>query len=492
MIVKNITIVGGGTAGWLTAAYLSKQIPHLSITLIDKIIPSTVGVGEGTLLNLRSFLEECGFPEYEWILNADATYKSSILFANWQEPGKDVWHPFFKRPTVINTNGMRLQDLWTQNQDLNFAKYASSLYETSLDNKIDTDKINSYAYHVDCGKLVSYIHKKLKNKIKFIQSDVVEINTEHDNIVSLKLENGDIITSDLFVDSTGWKNVLGKPKEKVNFDRLFCNAAIAGHIPYKNREKELNPYVISEAVDHGWIWNIPVSTRIGSGLVFNKDITDVEEAKKYFCNYWDNRISPDNLKVLDWTPYYYKDMWVGNKVAIGLSSGFIEPLESTGVAMITAGITQLCNAIREQYVQSLDIDYFNVQMSILYEDCADFVSMHYYNNIRNTPFWNHVKENFKITERMQYYLDRMKDPSQPLPYDGHYNSIFIGANWTTWFAQMDIEIVPRITGYSQQQSKDLVLKEYVLQEKYRASHSVPHSIYVDRIREQYGIVNENN
>jgi tryptophan halogenase len=196
--------------------------------------------------------------------------------------------------------------------------------------------------------------------------------------------------------------------------------------------------------------------------------------------------------VLDWTPYYYKDMWSGNKVAIGLSSGFIEPLESTGVAMITAGITQLCNAIREQYVQQLDIDYFNTQMSILYEDCADFVSMHYYDNKRTTPFWNFVKENFKVTERMQFYLDQMKDAKQPLPYDGHYNSIFIGANWTTWFAQMNLEIVARDTGFSQKQARELLIKEYILQEKYCSSHGVLHSTNIDRIREQYKIINENS
>lgn len=493
MIVKNVTIVGGGTAGWLTAAYLSKQIPNLHITLLDKVIPSSVGVGEGTLLNLRDFLNECGFAEYDWMVNTDATYKSAVMFANWQEPGKDIWHPFFKRPTVVNSDtNIRLQDLWTQNQDLNFAKYASALYEASLDSKIDIEKINSYAYHIDAGKLVTYVHEKLKNKIRFIKSDVVAVNKDNDNIKSLELENGDIIESDLYIDCTGWKNILGRPKEKIEFDRLFCNAAVAGHVPYMDKSKEMHPYAKCEAVDHGWIWNIAVATRIGSGLVFNKDITGIDEAKEYLCNYWNNRITPDKLRVLDWSPYYYTDMWSGNRVAIGLSSGFIEPLESTGIAMITAGITRLCNAIREQYVHPLDIDFFNTQMTLLYEDCADFVSMHYYDNARSTPFWNYVKENFKITERMQYYLDRMKDPSQPVPYDGHYDTIFIGGNWTTILSQMNIDIATRNTGLSQDNARELMIKEYILQEKYCSSHSVPHHNYIDRIREQYKVINENS
>ena len=113
--------------------------------------------------------------------------------------------------------------------------------------------------------------------------------------------------------------------------------------------------------------------------------------------------------------------------------------------------------------------------------------MHYYGNKRITPFWNFVKEKFKITPRMQFYLDQMKDKKQPLPYDGHYNSIFIGANWTTWFAQMDVEI-----GFSQEQARELLLKEFILQEKYSSSHGVSHSITVDRITEQFKVLNENN
>jgi tryptophan halogenase len=489
MKIQSIVIVGGGTSGWLTASYLSAQMPQLKITLIDKIVPSTVGVGEGTLLNLGPFLDECGFPKQEWMVNTDATYKSSILFANWQETGKDIWHPFYKRPTIIDEQtGIRLQDLWTQNQDLPFATYASAFYELSLENKVSMRDLESYAFHIDCGKLVHYAHTKLKNKITFIQSDVLKVNMDDDNIISsLDLENGMCIKGDIFVDCTGWKNILGTPKKRVEFDQLFCNAAIAGHIPYNDREKELHPYVISEAVDHGWIWNIPVSSRIGSGLVFNKDVTDVEEAKEYFCKYWDYRISKDQLKVLDWSPYYYKDMWEGNRVSIGLSSGFIEPLESTGVGMITAGITKLCNAIREEYVTQLDIDFFNLQLSIIYEDCADFVSMHYFENKRDTPFWNFVKSKFYITDRMEHYINRMKDPDQPLPYDGHWNSMFIGTNWTTWLAQMDFKIAERNTNFTKEDARLILIEEYILKEKYKSLHGVIHSAEIDRLREQFNL-----
>lgn len=490
MIVKNVTIAGGGTAGWLTAAYLKHQIPHLEITLVDKVVKETVGVGEGTLLNIGDFLNECGFPFYEWFTATDATYKSSILFKNWQDKNKDIWHPFFKRPTQVSET-FKLQDLWTQNQDLDFKKFASAFYDISIENKINTNSLKSYAFHIDCGKLVEYIQNKIK--INFVNSDIVKVNKKDKIIKSITLANGKSITSDLFIDCTGWKNVLGKPEEKIDLqDRLFCNTAIAGHVPYIDKQKEINPYVISEAVDHGWIWNIPVYSRIGSGLVFNRDITDIDVAKDFFVKYWDNRISKDDLKVLDWTPYYYEDMWHGNKVCIGLSAGFIEPLESTGVAMITSGITQLSNAIREQFVTQHDIDYFNKQMQILFEDCADFVSMHYYKNKRKTKFWDWVNNKFVKTDRMNFYIDTLKDKTQPLPYDGHFNSIFIGCNWTTWLCQMDFDISEKITGLTKEQAREHLVKEYILQEKYLANTGVDHLANLDRIREQYRVINERN
>ena len=180
-------------------------------------------------------------------------------------------------------------------------------------------------------------------------------------------------------------------------------------------------------------------------------------------------------------------MWEGNRVSIGLSSGFIEPLESTGVGMITAGITQLCNAIREEYVTQLDIDYFNLQLSIIYEDCADFVSMHYFENKRDTPFWNFVKSKFYITDRMEHYINRMKDPDQPLPYAGHWNSMFIGTNWTTWLAQMDFKIAERNTNFTKEDARLILIEEYILKEKYKSLHGVIHSAEIDRLREQFNL-----
>lgn len=491
MKVDSIVIVGGGTSGWLTAAYLCNNHPGLSITVIDKEVGTPVGVGEGTLLQIGAFLSECGFEFSEWFPAVDATYKSAILFANWQSQGKDIWHPFYKGNIVVDDE-TNLYDVWSQVQELDFKKIAMAYYESSvLYNSVDANNLSNYGYHIDCSKLVYFIQQKLKNKVKLIKSEVIDIVYTDENISNLKLKNNELISADLFVDCTGFKSLLKKTKKRVNLEgRLFCNTAIAGHIPYNDRNTELRPYVISEAVDHGWIWNIPVTSRIGSGLVFNRNITDIEEAKDYFVEYWDNRISKEDCKVIDWTPFYNEDMWSGNTVCIGLSAGFIEPLESTGIALITSGVTQLSNAIRTQYYTKDDVDFFNLQMKIMFEDCVDFVSMHYANNNRDTKFWSYVKNTWTPSKKMSHYLNKLADSSVQIPSAGKFHSVFDGINWSIWLIQMGFLVAPRKTKYTEQEAENIVIDNYLKNEKYRYVWSRHHATEVDRLREYFNISNE--
>jgi tryptophan halogenase len=486
MKVNTITVVGGGTSGWLTAAYLAHNFPEVKITIIDKEVGTPVGVGEGTLLNLKPFLSECGFSVDEWFPAIDATYKSAIMFANWQSAGKDVWHPFYKGNRPV-TGNFGIHDIWTQVQDYDFKKYAMSHYDASvLHNTVDSGTTQEYAYHIDCSKLVAFVKEKIKNKVRIINSDVVNIDYTNGNIKDLTLKNGSKIVSDLFIDCTGFKNILKSPNKRVTLEgRLFCNTAIAGHVPYEDRNNELNPYVISEAVDHGWVWNIPVVSRIGSGLVFNRDVTSIDEAKDYFVNYWNNRIKKEDLKVIDWTPFYNEDMWDGNVVRIGLSAGFIEPLESTGVALITAGITQLSNAIHERYYTEENIKFFNLQMKLYFEDSIDFVSMHYAKSDRTSKFWSWVKETWKPSDRMLHYLEQLNDPNIPIPFNGKFNYIFDGANWSIWLIQLGYYVAKRNTGIPDDTSSKILNKNYIKHEKYRHVWSRHHASEIDRLTEFY-------
>ena len=254
-VIRSICIVGGGTSAWLSAAYLSHNNPDVEVTVVDEKESKPIAVGEGTILGFSSFMEQCGFFDTgEWFSELDATYKVGVLFPDWATENKSVWHPFMTNVTL--DTGVSNVDAWCKNKSYDFVEYALPMYHNSMENKIDTNEGSSYSYHIDCGKLVSYI--KRRSRVRHIQSG-------YDSSIK----------ADLFIDCTGFKSILKKNDKNDLTGRLFCDTAIATKVPYQNRSKELRPYTTCTAVDHGWIWRIPVRTRMGSGLVFNRNITPI-------------------------------------------------------------------------------------------------------------------------------------------------------------------------------------------------------------------------
>jgi len=483
--VNDIVIVGGGTSAWVTAAMLLNNVEHLNVTVVDKEVGSPVGVGEGTLLSFDKVMSRCGFDINEWFFEIDATAKAGILFPGWgQKPYEDVWHPFFF-PEYIGKDTTSY-NAWTKNQDLNFNDYAQYLYDVSINhNKVNLGALEGYAFHIDAGKLVIYIQKKLENnpKFKLIKSEVVDVIRRDDGHVDyLKLKNESEIRADLFVDCTGFRGLLNHNQQRVTLEgRLFCDTALAAHVPYDDIDKELHPYVISEQVDHGWVWNIPVQTRIGSGLVFNRTMTSIDEAKKYFVEYWDNRITEDQLKVIDWTPYYSTNMWHENVVSIGLSGGFIEPLESTGIGMIIVGAEQLVFAIQARFYSERSVDYFNNLMVNYYENAIDFVSLHYAKPTKDTPFWNWVKETFVKSERQKFYEKQIQRTDVRLPIGGE-GYMFCATNWICWLVQMGYKINPANDGFTAEQAREFLHVTFQ-DEQSRANNGILHSLYIERLKQ---------
>jgi len=476
--IKNIVIVGGGTSGWLTAAYFNNNFPDFSITVIDKIQGTPVGVGEGTLLNFDKFMLSCGFNKEEWIKEIDATYKSGIYFPNWQSKNNNIWHPFFH--SKVLENDVNSIDMWSNNQNLNFKKYAIGHYDISIEkNEIDMDNLNHYSYHVDCIKLIKFIQNKILKKITLIKSDVTKIfRDKNNNIEKLLLLNNKKVTGDIFIDCTGFKSLLKNCKKNNLKNRLICNTAIAAHIPYINREEELKPYVISDAVECGWVWHIPVKNRIGSGIVFNKDITSIENAKIVFLKYWNNRISEKDLRVIDWTPYYVDDIWQNNVVSIGLSAGFIEPLESTGLALIMEGIYSLGKKISKCYYTNDDIKLYNLTLKYFFDDSIDFVSMHYYNSKRTEKFWKIVNDQLHMSEKHKFYLDYMRDKKLLIknlrPRHHQDTHIFSGLNWILWLIQLNNKIVPKNI---KNNVNDLILNY----ESFKKNKKIKHYFLIDNL-----------
>ena len=493
--INKITIVGGGTSGWLTAAFLLNNLKFdCEIVLIDKKESESVGVGEATIPGFREFMDGCGFSVEDWFEPIDATFKSGILFTDWQREGSNLWHPFtFPSFEGFGTN---LLNLWTKNKDLDYFTYACSSYNLSInDNKVDPSNIENYAYHIDCGKLVQFIKSKIIDKITYLSCEVQQVNrNSRDGVESIVLDTGEFIQSDLYVDCTGWKRLLGSKPDTVDCrDRLFCDTAVAGHIPYENVKDEMVPYTNCCAVDHGWIWKIPTQSRIGSGLVFNRKITSPEEAKDYFVKYWNNRVDINSLKILDWTPFYHKNFWQDNVVCVGLSAGFIEPLESTGVALICVGISGVSEALMGCNYTDLDVETFNLKMKCFFETSIDFVNMHYSHNKRECGnFWKDVQDTFSFTDTQKYYENETLNNPYTLPTDGDYSSQLIGGdssslyrgeNWSMFMCQLlDKQLIePKQDGLNKDQSRSLIIDFYNNQTK-KYNKSILHSDFIKGVK----------
>lgn len=459
--IKSIAIVGGGTSAWLSAAYLySKCPPDINITVIDKFDGSPIGVGEATLVNFISFMKECGFSEKDWFNEVDAVIKGGILFKNWKTDTEDIWHPF-----AYSEFGSKYDTgitLWSNNRNLNFIDYGLPEYDLFVSNKkINEESVQSVARHIDCGKLVNFLKKTLLDKISFINSEVIQV-IKNDNgcIESVVLKNNQHIKCDLYLDCTGFKRVLNEKGKKIFLtDRLFCDTAIAGPIPYKDRKRELSPYTTCDAVEHGWIWKTPIQSRIGSGLVFNRKITDIESAKDYYVNYWNGRIKKEDLKVIDWTPYHVEKFWENNVVSIGLSAGFIEPLESTGLHFIQMGVSLLEGVLRNAFYSEDDISLYNIKMSIAYDETVDYVGMHYFDSNKTGKFWDFVREKtVNLNERTKFYLDLMKNGNRYVDVTCG-GPIFGTYNWILWLIQLGYPIEKFQTNFNKVESLN-VLRHY--------------------------------
>ena len=442
---KNIVVVGGGSAGWLTACALSKSVPFANITLIDKEISDSVGVGEATLLNFKFFLERyCGFNQQKIVKcleYSESVRKIGIIYPDWGYDENIIWHPFqFGNILAENNHSPGLIDAWSQYQDFDIKNLLTPYRH--LD-RIDWKNglFFEHAEHLNALKLVEYLKHDLTEvfdeKVNFIQSGVKNIERDDNGISSLTLEDDSIITADLYVDCTGFKSILKDNRDRVDTsDRLYVNTAVVHPVEYVDKDNELIPYTTAQAVDHGWIWKTPLQSRIGTGMVFNRSITDVEDAKVYFCDYWDNRISPENVRVIDWSPYYDKNQWDKNVVSIGLSAGFIEPLESAGIELILQGAMKLSQTLQGGYYNKQLSDEYNSLMKLQFEQCIDFVNMHYSKSTKDTPFWNYVRSNYKESDNLKFYKDNMADPNEPSMMKGPDGFVFGGHNWIHWMVQL--------------------------------------------------------
>lgn len=396
---KKIVVVGSGTAGALAATYLKKYYNNIDILHIREETESKIGVGESTTPLLLNYFEVTGLSVQDFLKETNATIKIGIRFENWLLENDTYWHNFKEIPSnavpgyIDNAGLINLTDYL----DNNF-KHGGSTYSKDLDllhkvpfflqdNKLTVQ--GNYALHVDANEFSEYILKKVK--IDTLYATVTDVHTEDGNIKNLVLSDGTVVEGDLFIDCTGFSKALVKelPFEWESFsDWLPINSAVAGRV-YTDESK--SPVTIATAQDFGWIWHIPLKDRYGIGYAFDSEFTNFDEIESKLKIYCKDRLEGDLVDVshIKFEPGCVKENWVGNCVAIGLSSGFVEPLEATNIHTIIYQVSRLArhfDGSNNAYTKRV----YNEKIYKLQKNIKEIIKIHYLNRKDSNKFWKKV------------------------------------------------------------------------------------------------------
>ena len=422
MKVESICIIGGGSSGWMSAALLSKTFPDWDICLVESEKTKPIGVGESTLGHFNRYLIRMGLEDDSWMPKCNATYKTSIAFKNFREgKGERFQYPFGKFDTEPEycDNPIRFYELR--------AKYGKELYppeefarfvnkstilaeECRIADRIpgsSYDTLWDRAYHLDAELFGQYLREEhaIPNGVVHVKGDVGDVVKRPDgSIKSIIISDGTTISADLFIDCTGFKSLLLEQHMNVPFKpfdhKLFNDSALAAQIPYVDREKQMETYTDCVAMNAGWVWNIPLWHRVGTGYCYSSKYINQCEAEVEFRKYLAVRYSPKIAHEAEMKPIKIRHGkrelgWVKNVVGIGLSYGFVEPLESTGLMTTHENLIKLCDCLerREGIVTRIDRDSFNGQINNTIESFSNFVSMHYALSSRDdNQYWRDVTE----------------------------------------------------------------------------------------------------
>ncbi len=403
--VKKILIVGGGTAGWMTAAALARWLEKVDIqvTLIESELIGTVGVGEATVPGIHQFIKDLAIKESEFIKATNATFKLGIEFEHWAGLDKQFFHPFAGYGVQIEdrpfyktwwsaknqgyTEGLDKFCLCTQ-----LAK-AGKFAQPSFDESSRLAWYN-YAYHFDASLFAKFLRAYAEQRnVKRIEGKINHVQLDPTNgfIQSVSLESGQILEGDLFVDCTGMPALLIGKTLGVGYEDwshwLPCDSALA--VQTKS-VVEPDPFTRSSARAAGWQWHIPLQHRVGNGYVYSSQFISHEQAREELLNnLTGERVTEP--KLIRFTTGMRNDFWSKNCVAIGLSSGFLEPLESTSISLIQTGINKLTSFLVNFEIDEKHVAEANRLNRLEYERIRDFIILHYKLNGRSNPFWQHVR-----------------------------------------------------------------------------------------------------
>jgi tryptophan halogenase len=482
--VRRVVIAGGGTAGWMAAAALSRTLGKvLEITLVESDEIGTVGVGEATIPSLVHFHRLLDIGEQEFMAATNATFKLGISFEGWRARGEDYIHSFGLTGTDHWTAGF--QHFWHKGVERGLAgDYGDYCLElaASRENRfghLPNGGIN-YAYHLDATRYARFLRRFSEHfGVQRVEAKIEKVETDASgrNIGALVLDSGKRIEGDLFIDCTGFRSLLLGQALGVEYEDwsewLFNDSAIAVQTESVG---PLIPLTRSIAHDWGWRWRIGLQNRTGNGIVYSSRHVDDDTARAALLAGVEGKVLTEP-RVIRFTPGQRKQTWAGNCIALGLSSGFLEPIESTSIHLIQRALVRLLQCFPSRGVTQADVDEFNRQADLDIRQIRDFIILHYkVTNRRDTPYWKEAAE-MEVPESLRHRIALFRETGQVFRFA---NELFVENSWVQ--VMMGQGIHPDTHHQSADLMDDAELRGFLENIRQSIAHTVgrlpPHQDYV--------------
>lgn len=428
---RSILIVGGGTAGWLAAAYLAKFLdlakhPSLEITLLESPEIGTIGVGEGAFPTMRTTLQFLGIDETRFIRETTATFKQGIRFVDWLHTpmGGDRSHYFHPFEAPFYTEEASLVPYWLLQDERERRPFAEAV---TIQNRVAdarrgpkrpeeeqfTGPLN-YAYHFDAGKLAAMLAERARELgVRHLDGRVTNVSLQDEGAIAcVNTEEHGPLSADLFVDCSGFRaeligSALGAPFKSAR-RYLFTDRALACKRPYPSADTPLESFTVATAHPAGWTWDIGLAGARGIGTVYSSAHLDDAAAEQVLEKYIGARADAVAPRLIRFDAGYREQQWVKNCVAVGLSAGFLEPLESTGVVLIEAAVSMIAELFPHNGPIDAPATRFNALMSARFDNIITFLKLHYCLSRREEPFWRDNVDPGSIPDRLKELLEQWR------------------------------------------------------------------------------------